>query len=241
MAVLYKNPRGTLANLVSLAGAAGLIPYQLYFVTDEARLYMALTTTTYTPVGKKVEPVAAITSGTLRDLSQLQITGNDVTGLTGSGLELQGGATGQLQAYNRTGSAYITLNVGGSIVNLQSGGSTRVSVQSTAVVLSSCALNEAAEVSLASAATLNLGSRSSNSILITGTTTVTGADVATAGIRRKVRFAGILVLTHNGTSFDLFTSANITTAAGDTAEFLSLGSGNWVMTAYQRKSGAALV
>lgn len=76
---------------------------------------------------------------------------------------------------------------------------------------------------------------------ITGTTTITGFATADAGIRRRIVFDGALQLTHNATSFILLTGANITTVAGDCAEFVSEGSGNWRMTGYERASGAALV
>jgi hypothetical protein len=55
-----------------------------------------------------------------------------------------------------------------------------------------------------------------------------------------VTFTGVATLTHNATSLILPTSANIITAAGDSATFISLGSGNWVCTQYQRASGLAL-
>jgi hypothetical protein len=58
---------------------------------------------------------------------------------------------------------------------------------------------------------------------------------------RRVVFAGILTLTHNATSLILPGSASITTAANDVAEFLSLGSGNWLCTNYKTASGAAVV
>jgi hypothetical protein len=52
-----------------------------------------------------------------------------------------------------------------------------------------------------------------------------------------LRFAGILILTYNATSLILPTAANITTAAGDTAIFISEGSGNWRCVDYVRASG----
>jgi hypothetical protein len=106
--------------------------------------------------------------------------------------------------------------------------------------MSGAAFNEAAEVALASAATVNIGAAAANSVQITGTTTITGLGSAAAGIRRSLRFAGALTLTHNATSLILPGGANIATAANDTAEFLSLGSGNWVCTAYKRQDGTAL-
>jgi hypothetical protein len=53
-------------------------------------------------------------------------------------------------------------------------------------------------------------------------------------------FSGVLTLTHNGTSLILPGAGNITTAAGDVAVMLSLGSGNWRCIDYQRASGAPL-
>ena len=103
------------------------------------------------------------------------------------------------------------------------------------------ALNEAPTVTIASSATPAIGAAAGNSILLTGTTTVTGFDTIAAGAFRRVRFSGALVLTYNATSLILPTSANITTAANDVAEFLSLGAGNWFCTSYTKASGAPLV
>lgn len=77
---------------------------------------------------------------------------------------------------------------------------------------------------------------------VTGTTTVTALAFTTdfAGREVKVEFTGILTLTHNATSLILPTGANITTAAGDCAVFVSEGSGNFRCIDYQRASGQAL-
>lgn len=93
---------------------------------------------------------------------------------------------------------------------------------------------------LASATTTELDSVTSDNVRITGTTTITSLGTATNGLRRTLRFAGALVLTHNGTSLILPGAANITTAADDTAEFASLGSGNWICVSYKRASGLPL-
>jgi hypothetical protein len=98
-----------------------------------------------------------------------------------------------------------------------------------------------AEVGVASATTTDLGAQTSDMALISGTTTITGFGTADAGRLVLVRHSGILTLTHNGTSLILPGAANITTAAGDTYEAESLGSGNWVVRAYQKASGAAVV
>jgi len=84
-----------------------------------------------------------------------------------------------------------------------------------------------ASVDVASATTTDIGAAASENVRITGTTTITGLGTIAAGIFRRVRFAGILTLTHNATSLILPGAANITTAAGDIAEFISEGSGNW--------------
>ncbi len=90
-------------------------------------------------------------------------------------------------------------------------------------------------------ATPDIGAATGNSCDVTGTTTITALGTIQAGTVRLVRFTGILTLTHNGTSLILPTGANITTAAGDSAIFLSLGSGNWRCENYQRKDGSALL
>lgn len=102
------------------------------------------------------------------------------------------------------------------------------------------ALNEAPQVTIASAATVNIGAAAANSITVTGTTTITAFDTIVTGAKREVVFSGVLTLTHNATSLILPTGASITTAAGDVAEFVSLGSGNWRCVHYQRASGNAL-
>lgn len=92
---------------------------------------------------------------------------------------------------------------------------------------------------LASASTADLGSIQSNSVNITGTTTITSFGTGVS-LLRFVKFAGALTLTHNATSLILPTGANITTAAGDSAICLSDGSGNWKVVSYQRASGVSL-
>ena len=94
---------------------------------------------------------------------------------------------------------------------------------------------------VASAGTTSLGE--GGYFNITGTTTITDIDFATdkAGRKAWVKFAGALTLTHNASTLILPTGANITTAAGDTACFVSEGSDVIRCVAYQRASGSALV
>lgn len=109
----------------------------------------------------------------------------------------------------------------------------------TSLVLSS-KIDEAKGADIASASTTNIGAATGNYINITGTTTITAFDTAQAGTRRILNFNSALTLTYNAVSLILPTSANITTAGGDTATFVSLGSGNWVCVQYQRRDGTAL-
>lgn len=92
------------------------------------------------------------------------------------------------------------------------------------------ALNGAAIVTLASSATPAIGAAAANTITVTGTTGITGFDTAPSGAKRSLIFTGIVTLTHNGTSLILPKAANITTAAGDVLQFVSLGGGNWKCT-----------
>ena len=94
---------------------------------------------------------------------------------------------------------------------------------------------------IASASTTNIGGADANYIIITGTTTITALGTAQQGSWRICKFSGILTLTHNASSLILPGGANITTAAGDVAEFTSEGSGNWRCTSYMRADGTALV
>lgn len=100
-------------------------------------------------------------------------------------------------------------------------------------------LNEATVSSLASASVSTV-SLYNNTITITGTTTITSLGTTNSGIVRRLVFTTALQITHNATSLILPGAANITTAAGDVAEFVSLGSGNWKCLYYQRASGEAL-
>lgn len=95
-------------------------------------------------------------------------------------------------------------------------------------------------VSVASAATVDLGAQTVANVQITGTTTITAFGTTDSGVTRQLRFSGALTLTHNATSLILPGAASITTAANDVATAISLGSGNWVVTNYERASGRAI-
>lgn len=96
----------------------------------------------------------------------------------------------------------------------------------------------AAEISLASAATVNIGGAGSQFIEITGVAAITAFDNVQAGVWRFVRFSGVLTLTHNAVSLIIPGGASKTTAVGDAMLALSLGSGNWRVYAYWPASAA---
>lgn len=110
----------------------------------------------------------------------------------------------------------------------------------TSLAALASAVNEAA-VTLASAATLNIGAAAGNYIIVTGTTAITAFDTIQAGTRRTLKFSGALTLTHNATSLILPGGLNYTTTAGDVFQFTSEGSGNWRCTGYALASGTAVV
>lgn len=94
---------------------------------------------------------------------------------------------------------------------------------------------------VASAATTDLCSVNPAYLNITGSTTITSfGSTCQVGVWKRIQFSGALTLTYNATSLIIQTGANITTAAGDTADVVALGSGNWIVTAYHRATGAAL-
>ncbi len=103
------------------------------------------------------------------------------------------------------------------------------------------ALNWAATQTIASAATTDIGAATSNSVIVSGTKTITALGTIAAGAERVVQFSGELTLRHNETSLILPGGADINTAAGDVAYFVSLGSGNWRCTGYQKANGQAVV
>jgi len=81
-------------------------------------------------------------------------------------------------------------------------------------------------VTVASAATCNIGAVLSDRVLVSGTTGITSFGT-TPNALRFVTFTGILTITHHATSLILIGGASLTTAANDSAVFASDGSGNW--------------
>ena len=91
------------------------------------------------------------------------------------------------------------------------------------------------QTTIASAATVDLGSVTTNNALITGNTTITsfGASASLANPVYLIQFNGALTLTYNAASLVLPGAANITTAAGDSAFVTFINPlGYWQVIAY---------
>ena len=76
---------------------------------------------------------------------------------------------------------------------------------------------------------------------VTGTTTITSLATTNVGAVVRLHFDGSLTLTHHATDLILPNAgANITTAAGDEAVFVSYAVGDWRCVSYQRADGSSL-
>ena len=94
-------------------------------------------------------------------------------------------------------------------------------------------------VTLASAATTDIGGQGSSAVEISGTTTITSLGTNYSG-PRFVRFTGVLTLTYALPAINLPSAANITTAAGDVAIFYpNLALNGWNLMAYTKAAGLA--
>lgn len=94
-------------------------------------------------------------------------------------------------------------------------------------------------VDVASASALTLGT-DGNYFDITGTTAITSISAISVGTVVKLHFDGILTLTHHATDLILPSGANITTAAGDEAEFIEYATGDWRCLNYTKANGQSV-
>lgn len=94
------------------------------------------------------------------------------------------------------------------------------------------AINVSTIATLVSANTVAIGAANSNTVYVTGTISIAGYDIAEVGIRRTVIYTGITTLLHNSVSHIVRGGVNKTTGVGDSAEWISLGGGNWFMLDY---------
>lgn len=75
---------------------------------------------------------------------------------------------------------------------------------------------------------------------VTGTTTITSINTTKIGNVIRLHFDGVLTLTHHATDLVLPGGANITTAAGDEAEFVEYATGDYRCVNYSRADGTAI-
>lgn len=97
-------------------------------------------------------------------------------------------------------------------------------------------LKFASGANIASASTVNLSTATGNTVKITGTTGIS-AWTMTSGQVMDVIFTGVLTLTHNATTNNLPSAANITTAANDRARYFYDGTTVYCLS-YQRADGS---
>lgn len=76
---------------------------------------------------------------------------------------------------------------------------------------------------------------------ITGTNAITSITTVGVGAVIKLHFDAVLTLTHHATDLILPGGANITTAAGDEAEFVEYASGDWRCTCYTKADGTQVI
>jgi hypothetical protein len=196
----------------------------------------------FDPAAREVISISATATLALADLGNAVI----FTGASAATLNLPAVATAPLGAgwvIRNAGTAALTIDPNGAetingaaTLALQPGASA-ILMRSGSAWDAAVMENATAEVDIASAATTEIGATASQNIRITGTTTITAFGAAPNGVTRQLRFAAALTLTHNATSLILPGGANISTAAGDTATAISLGSGNWIMADFMPASG----
>jgi len=170
-------------------------------------------------------PAVWTTLGTLgTNFGMLPATGGTMTGdlvLSGAGTDLTVGGTLGVTGASTLGNATI-------------GGTLGV----TGVATFSNATSQIKGADITAGATTNLATATGDYVVVssTGTIAISALGTVQAGTVRKVTFSissGTLSITHNATSLILPGGSNISVTTGDSAEFVSLGSGNWRCTSYQ--------
>lgn len=173
------------------------------------------------PAGTTAVPNTQIES------SKYNSTIDDIYALLNDALPIVAGGTGATSA----ASARTNLGVPGlSADNTMSGANTFTGINTYTKIV-----KWAKGADVASASTLTLGD-DGNYFDITGTTTITAIATKGAGTVVKLHFDASLTLTHHATDLVLPGGANITTAAGDEAEFVEYATGDWRCTNYQKAS-----
>lgn len=248
---------GGTGDAITLSPTPGITAYaagQRWSFLAEATNTVAVTVNVSALGTKAIQKLgAALVAGdiTTADLVEIEYDGTQFQMLTPARTaELKGAVDSngnEVVTFGETASAVNEITVtnaaaGGEPSIAATGDDTDIDIELTpkgagALNLTLGPLNENKGADIASATTTDIGAATGNQTDITGTITIIGLGTVKAGAQREVEFDGILTLTHNATSLILPGGANITTAAGDTGTFISLGAGNWRCHSYNPASG----
>lgn len=99
--------------------------------------------------------------------------------------------------------------------------------------------NQAPLGSMAAAATVTLQTAASDTLILTGTATISSFGAGVSGTRRLVYFPPGCTLVHSA-NLPLPGAVNITTASGDIGEFMNVGGSQWLCTSYLKSNGQVL-
>lgn len=135
---------------------------------------------------------------------------------------------------NTTGSYSVTCKVTGQTgVTIEQGGAAVVYCNGTDIDYGNPPASATAEVTVASATTADVLGAASETVAVSGTTTVTSFGTG-ANRKRFVRATGAFKITHNATSLICPGGQDIVTASGDTFLLVSDASSNVRIHEYQR-------
>lgn len=209
---------GVNSSITSLLGLTTPIPLagggsSVYFSGTAGGTANAITVSTTTP---------AVSSYTLAQGNTVIFT---AAATNTAAATLTVGSTTTKNIYKLTSSGLIAL-VGGEIVI---GTPVQVYYDGTQYVIMNTWPLFGALTTIASGATVDLGTASSHLIFVSGSNTITsfGSSADTSTPVYIVRFGTGITITHNGTSLITPGGADIKTSFGDTVFMLYLGSGNW--------------
>lgn len=197
-------------------------------------------------LGSSIAPsVAGNTDFVLNATQALNLYHNPTGTLTGNINYIFPANCARILLFNNGTSGNFSLTVkssGGTGIVLPQGAIVWVYINSTGNI-ATLPFGTTCYQNIASATTTDIGSTQSQMVQITGTTTITslGSSASQTNPLYQVIFGGALTLTNNATSLILPGSANILTAANDSALFLYLGSGNWQCVNYSPASGLPVI
>jgi hypothetical protein len=189
----------------------------------------------FDPAAREVISISGTATLALADLGNAVV----FTGSSAATLNLPAVATAPLGAgwlVMNSGTAALTIDpngaetVNGTATLVLQPGASAMLVRVASAWQAAAMENATAWVDVASAATVDLSAQASRSLRLTGTTTITSFGTAASGVRKRLRIATGLIITHNATSLICPGAANLVLGGGDIVDVESLGFGNWVVT-----------